>query len=86
MPFADMLVVFSVLEQEHMALQQRRGAPVGKEFTLSLKISTDFPDEEAARLLSGIRIETPFDKGKLLRLQAAERPLDEAGDDPQTPQ
>ena len=72
-PFHDMLVVFSTIEQQCAALEKRKNDPNAKneqEFTIKYQISTDFPDEEAARLLSGIQIETPFDDGKFLRIQA----------------
>lgn len=72
-PFHDMLVVFSMIEQECAALNERKNNPEAKsetEFTIRYQISTDFPDEEAARLLSGIQIETPFDDGNFLRIQA----------------
>ena len=74
-PFHDMLVVFSMIEQELAALEEYRQQSGGKpepHFRIEYQISTDFPDEEAVRFLSGIRIETPFDRGKLLRIQASE--------------
>lgn len=72
-PFHDMLVVFSMIEQACAALEKRKSNPKTKaerEFAIQYQISTDFPDEEAVRILSGIQIETPFDDGKFLRIQA----------------
>lgn len=74
-PFHDMLVVFSMIEQECAALekhkQETKDSPQ-TEFTIKYQISTDFPDEEAVRLLSGIRIEMPHDGGKFMRMRASQ--------------
>ncbi len=72
-PFHDMLVVFSMIEQEIAASRKRAATPEARNeanFTIKYQISTEFSDEEAVRLLSGIRIETPFDEGKYLRIQS----------------
>ena len=68
-----MLVVFSMIEQQCVAVERRKNDPNAKterDFTIQYEISTGFSDEEAVRLLSGIRIETPFDQGQFLRIQA----------------
>src|SRR5581483_11270938 len=62
LPFVDLLVVFSIIEQEAAALRTRTDK-TAKNFKLSFQITTDWPDEEAVRLLSRIRIETPHDPG-----------------------
>jgi hypothetical protein len=68
-PFHDMLVVFSMLEQQGEALKNRKNKSA-KAFSVQFKISTEFPDEEAVRLLSKLRIETPFDDGPYMRIQS----------------
>lgn len=63
-PFHDMLVVFVMIEQTTAAMRRLdKNATAG---TIQFKISTVFPDEEALRLLSKIRIETPFDQDPYL--------------------
>jgi len=74
-PFHDLLVVFSMIEQEFAALEDYRRETNGRaeaQFTINYQISTNFPDEEAVRLLSGIRIEMPFDGGKFLQIEGDE--------------
>ncbi|MEK6234241.1 MAG: hypothetical protein N2C14_05990 [Planctomycetales bacterium] len=71
-PFTDFLVVFSMIAQENQA---RKIA--AKELTkhgentirVEYQITTDFPDEEVLKMLAEIRIETPLDSGKYLRIQ-----------------
>jgi len=75
-PFHDMLVVFSMIDQECKALKNRVDK-TATDFQIHYEITTHFPDPEAARLLSEIRIETPFDPGKVLRMQALRKPRDE---------
>lgn len=74
-PFTDLLVIFSMINQEAEALKKRKGKK-DKKFTINYKISTAFTDEEAARLLSGIHISTPQDKGKCLKIAAIHKPSD----------
>lgn len=58
-PFHDMLVVFVMLEQTTAAMRKLdKNAPAS---TIEFKFNTVFPDDEVRRLLSKIRIETPFD-------------------------
>lgn len=78
-PFVDMLVVFSMIEQECEALRKMR-PPFPKTFRVKYRIDTAFSDERAARLLASIRIESPFDGGKTMRI-VADRPPDECSDD-----
>lgn len=65
-PFHDMLVVFVMIEQTTAAM--RKLAPNTSAGTIQFKIWTVFPDTEALRLLSKIRIETPFDPQPFLKL------------------
>lgn len=74
-PFIDMLVVFSIIEQETAALSSRPKSSASK-FRVQYQIKTEFSDIEAVRLLTGMQIETPFDKGKHLRLQEVRTPID----------
>jgi hypothetical protein len=65
-PFHDMLVVFVMIEHTTAALRKLdRNVPEG---TIEFKIWTVFPDQEAIRLLSKIRIETPFDADHCLQV------------------
>ena len=79
-PFIDLLVVFSLIEQEHAVLKdpQYRNK---KNFKVNFQVTTDWPDEQAVRLLSGIRIQT-HEQDKFLRIVATRKPADELGDDP----
>lgn len=80
-PFIDLLVVFSLLEQQvadlkaEMARQKKKGAR-NKEFSVRSRISTSYTDEEAVRILSQIRIETPHDKTKYLRIVEKQEPIE----------
>lgn len=74
-PFHDMLVVFVMIEHTTAAL--RRLDKHATEGTIEFKIWTVFPDREAERLLSKIRIETPFDQQPYLsRPLENNRPID----------
>jgi hypothetical protein len=83
LPFTDMLVVFSMIEQECAALTNRPNKPE-TDFTIRYMVTTDWPDEEAVRLRSRMRIETPFDTGKCLRIEATPQPPLGSEDGPQT--
>ena len=69
LPFLDLLVLFSIIQQQTAAMKARSKKDA-KTFQLKVQIKTEFTDEEAATLLSGIQIHTPFDTGKLLRVVA----------------
>lgn len=71
-PFHDMLVVFVMIEQTTAAM--RRLDKTTTAGTIQFKISTVFPDDEALRLLSKIRIETPFDDEPYLSLRSETSP------------
>jgi hypothetical protein len=83
LPFIDLLVVFSAIEQQSAKLKERKntGEP---EFKIHIRLTTDWSDEDAARLLSQMRIETPFDKEKYLRIVAVREPRSDQADDPRT--
>ena len=72
-PFHDMLVVFVMIEQTTAAMRKLdKSTSAG---TIQFKIWTVFPDAEALRLLSKIRIQTPFDEEPFLRMpQSDESP------------
>jgi hypothetical protein len=67
LPLNDVLAVFSILQKQYAALKQHTNAPPGN-FTISVQMSGDWSDEEAAQLLSQLQIETPFDADKHLRI------------------
>ncbi len=75
-PFHDMLVVFSMIEQEVAALKNRPMSSA-TEFTIKYQITTDFPDDEAVRLLLQFQVETPHDRGSFLRINTSIRPTDD---------
>lgn len=52
-PFLDMLVVLSMIEQTCNALQSKSGE-------LTMNYPSTFTDAEAARLMSGFKMETPL--------------------------
>ena len=52
-PFDDMLVVLSMIEQTCNALQSKSGE-------LAMNYPASFTDAEAARLMSGFKLETPL--------------------------
>lgn len=94
-PFLDLLIIFELIRQQNLRKQEvdaktkwlkSKGKPVPKRMTRQLAIKTQFSDEEVAGLLAGLRIETPFDKSKLLRVVAVRQEDPGATDDPQTPQ
>ena len=69
LPFTDVLVVFSMIAQT-AALMRAKVAKNEKEGKFQFSITTDFSDSNAARLLSQMKIETPFDTHKLLKIAA----------------
>lgn len=82
-PFTDMLLIFDMIAKQCEALDNRQDKSK-TDFKISYEISTEFSDEEANRLLSGIRIETPFDKGTHLRIVANPQTPPASEDGPQT--
>jgi hypothetical protein len=68
-PFLDLLVVFSMLAQTAAAMRAKV-AQNEKEGTFQFSITTNIPDADAVRLLSQIKIETPFDKQEFLTFEA----------------
>lgn len=70
LPFTDFLVVFAMIAQTVAAMRAKMAKnEIGGSFQLS--ISTDFSDTDALTLLSQIKVETPFDTSKLLKIDAA---------------
>jgi hypothetical protein len=78
-PFIDLLVVFSLIEQEHAVMKDPQYRHQ-KKFSVNYKVTTDWPDDEAVRLLAGIRIQT-HDQDKFLRIVANRNPNDSSTDD-----
>jgi hypothetical protein len=80
-PFIDLLVVFSLIEQESAAMKdpQYRNK---KNFTVNYQVTTDWPDEQAVRLLSGMQVQS-HEKDKFLRIVATSMPMDGSPDDQQ---
>ncbi len=76
-PFIDLLVVFSMIEQELEAIREREKSSGPSK--IKYQVSTHWPDEEAVQILSNVVIETPFDEGKNLRILA--RHTDEPPED-----
>lgn len=87
LPFTDLLVVFSMIEQQTAALRdalKKRPNKSKKDFRIRYKVTTDWPDEEAIRLLSQIQIQMPDGTGRLLRFEEKRHPPPDSEDDPQT--
>jgi hypothetical protein len=70
-PFTDVLVVFSMIAQT-AALMRAKVARNEKEGNFQFSITTEFSDAEALRLLSQMKIETPFDTFRFLKIEATE--------------
>lgn len=71
LPFTDLLVVFSMIKQTIAAIKARSEKPA-ENSKIKFSITTDLSDEDAKFLLSGMRIETPFDKGDFLEIDDLE--------------
>ena len=80
-PFLDMLVIFSLAHQQMEAIAN---SPDKDHVRMEIAVTTDWPDEDAVRLLSRLQIETPFDEGKFLRLEEKRQSDSDEEDDPQT--
>ncbi len=65
-PFIDLLVVFSMIEQELEAIREREKSSGPSK--IKYQVSTQWPDEEAVQILSNVVIETPFDEVNNLRI------------------
>ena len=59
-PFADLLVIFSLIEQEVAAPKSRKDKALTN-FTPKFEVTTVFSDAEAVRLFSSIRVQTKRD-------------------------
>ena len=69
LPFTDLLVVFSMIGQAIAALKAKVAAKE-KAGKIQFSITTDFSNDDAIRLLSQMRIETPFDDLPFLKIEA----------------
>jgi hypothetical protein len=70
-PFTDLLVVLSILKKDYEAIQRSKDKIAkASTFKIKVRVKTVFSDDEVLRLFSGVRIQTPFDNGKTLRLAA----------------
>lgn len=70
-PFTDLLVVFSMLAQTAAAMRAKV-AKNEKEGKFQFSITTNIPDVDAVRLLSQIKIETPFDTDQFLKFESVD--------------
>ena len=70
LPFTDLLVVFSMIAQTAAAMRAKV-ANNERDGTFRLSITTDFSDTDAVRLLSQLKIETPFDEAAFLKIEPA---------------
>src|SRR5688500_10668331 len=68
-PLSDVLVIISIIEKQAAAMKAVKVPPLTS-LSIPVQVASDFSDEEAVRLLSQIRIETPFDKGPVLRFSS----------------
>ncbi|WP_373653629.1 MULTISPECIES: hypothetical protein [unclassified Schlesneria] len=71
LPFTDMLVVYSMIVQAVAALRAKV-ASNEKAGRIQFRITTDFPDPDAALMLSQMKIETPFDESPFLEFAPPE--------------
>lgn len=69
----DVLTVFSLLEQQGAAVRELQNRPAGA-YSVSVQVASDFSDAEALRILSQLRIETPFDEGEVVQFVRGQRP------------
>lgn len=69
----EVLTVFSILEQQGAAVRQLQSQPAG-DYSVSVQVPGEFSDVEALRILSQLRIETPFDSGDAVQLVLGKRP------------
>jgi hypothetical protein len=72
LPLTDLLVVFSMIAQAIAALRAKVAANE-KQGKIQYSITTDFSDDDAVRLLSQMKIETPFDNFPFLQIAAIDR-------------
>lgn len=69
----DVLTVFSLLEQQSAAARELQTRPAG-EYSVSVQVPSEFTNAEALRILSQLRIETPFDEGEVVQFVRGQRP------------
>ena len=71
LPLTDVLVVFSMIAQTAAAMRAKvaNNETAGR---LQFSITTDFSDADATRLLSQMKIETPFDSCQFLKVESVD--------------
>jgi hypothetical protein len=65
LPLDDVLAIFALIERQVQALKQFQGN-LPPSYRTSIQVGPDFSDDQAARILAQLRIETPHDPGKYL--------------------
>lgn len=78
LPLDDALVIFSLIERHSIAQRHLASSPAGT-YSVKTDLPTQFSDAEVVRLLSQLRIETPFDDGEVLRVAMGKPPEQAAG-------
>lgn len=74
-PLIDVLVTFSMLEQEAIARRElKESGKKPSKFSVNMEVTTDWPDDAAVRLLSQLSISTPFDPGEFLHIVEKKKP------------
>jgi len=81
LPVNDVLLVFSLIEGQVQALAHFQGQ-LPPSFRTSVPAGEDLTEEQAARILAQLRIETPHDPGRFLRVALASPPPDASGPPP----
>ncbi len=73
-------------EAKAKARRKSKSKPKKRPASINVRyeVSTEFPDEEVVRILAGLRIDTPHDPGKTLRIEVERRLIDDLEDDQQT--
>lgn len=67
LPVNDVLMVFALVEGQVQALAHFQGN-LPPSFRTSVPAGEDLSEEQASRILAQLRIETPHDEGKFLRV------------------
>lgn len=69
----EVLAVFSLLEQQGLAMQQLQNQPQGT-YTFTAQVPEKFSDLEAVRILSQLKLQTPHDSGEVAQWLLGKRP------------
>jgi hypothetical protein len=67
LPLNDVLMVFALVEGQVQAFRQFQGR-LPPSFQTSVPAGAAMSEEQAARILAQLRVETPHDEGKFLRV------------------